>query len=74
MITNPVGEICNYFSDRKSAIINQFSPEGFAESMEWIATHTDEGIRIGREGWNIGNREFNYLTFGERLHSFLESI
>lgn len=74
MITNPVGEINNYFTNKESAIITPYSPKGFALSMEWVTSHMEEGEEIGRKGWNVGKKEFDYLCFGKKLNEFLNNI
>lgn len=74
LITSPVGEIPNYFTDKENAIFNPFTSEGFASSMEWITLNPGETDKIGKAGWQLGKKEFDYLHFGKRLNDFLKSL
>lgn len=74
LITNPVGEINTYFSNEVNAILNSFSPEGFANSMEWVTVHPSKAREIAEAGWKLGKCEFDYRTFGVKLNNFLKSI
>lgn len=74
LISNPVGEINNYFTNGINAILNTYTPEGFAQSMEWITVHAAEAESIAEAGWNLGKIEFDYLQFGLKLNDFLKSL
>lgn len=74
LISNPVGEINNYFIHGENAILNTFSPEGFAESMEWVTKHPSEVERIAKAGWNTGKQEFDCFKFGEKLNEFFKLL
>lgn len=74
IISCRVGEINYYFKDKESAILCNYGKEGFINAFLWIADHPVEAERIGRNGFEVGKRYFNYKTVGERLSNFLMDL
>lgn len=74
IISNNVGEIKNYFTDRENIILSEFSAEGFAKAFTWVQTHPEASEKIGINGFNLGKDKFDALNFGADLHQFLQSI
>lgn len=74
IVTNNVGEITHYFTPSVDAIVCDYTAKGFAEAFQWIETHPSETYEIGHRGFELGRKEFNYQTVGERLYRFLEKL
>lgn len=74
MVTTLVGEIQYYFTNKKDAIITEFSVEGFADALKWVHDNPDEVRQIGENGYELGKREFDAYSFGKKLHDFYCSI
>ena len=74
IITSPVGEIPVYFNKHNAFLVDLFTPEAYAEAMGYISIHKEESIIIGRQGYELGKKEFNYKIYGEKLSNFLKKI
>lgn len=74
IITNNVGEIRYYFEDKKNAIICTYDAEGFSSAMTWIARNPEKANSIGKNGYLLGEKEFNYRTKGKALSNFLKGL
>lgn len=71
VISNNVGEIPFYFKDREDIVLCDYSQEGFVSAFTWISEHQNEAQKIGINGFKTGEREFNYIIEGKKLHDFL---
>ena len=71
VISNPVGEVKNYFTDRENIILDEYSSVGFSRSFEWVASHEFDAIKIGLNGYELGKKHFDYRRCGKQLHDFL---
>lgn len=74
IISCSVGEMAYYFTDRKNAIFCDYSKNGFIDAFEWVSTHPIDAYLIGKQGYELGKREFNYLVYGKKLHRFLNVL
>lgn len=74
IISCSVGEVPMYFKDKESAILCDYSEQGFENAFCWIAEHENEARRIGLNGYDIGDKYFNYKVVGGELYHFLEKI
>lgn len=74
IISNNVGEIRHYFTDRENIILCDYSVTGFVNAFMWTASHQAEAARIGISGFNLGKREFDYRELGDRLHKFILTL
>lgn len=74
VISNNVGEVAHYFTDRENIVLGDYSAAGFAGSFAWIQNHPAEALAIGRRGYELGRREFDSIAFGRKLHDFLSEI
>lgn len=74
IISNNVGEIRYYFTDRKNIITCDYSTEGFVNAFTWITNNKESASNIGRNGFCLGEKEFNYKVFGKKIKDFLELI
>ena len=74
IITNPVGEIPHYFTNKKSAVITNYSEISFAEAMLYLINNPNEADRIGLEGFVTGKKFFDFNANGEKIMNFLSRI
>lgn len=74
IISNNVGEVKHYFSDRKNIILDEYSSDGFYNSFSWIADYPNEAITIGQAGYNLGKTTFDYRVCAKQLHDFLSNL
>lgn len=73
IITNAVGEIPYYF-DKNSAVIVDYSVEGFAEGMEMLITDKERATLIGKAGYQVGVDNFNYIKNAQKMIRFLKTL
>lgn len=74
IITCKVGEVAHYFRDRQSAIMCDYSVDGFAQAFDWVSSHPEEALQIGKSGYEVGNNYFNYRVVGKQLFDFLIAL
>lgn len=74
IISCSVGEVPLYFKDKESAILCDYNKLGFENAFRWIAEHEDEARQIGLNGYDIGDKYFNYKVVGGELYHFLDKI
>ena len=74
IISNNVGEVKHYFKDKENILLNEYSEEGFCRSFVWVASYPQEAIRIGHNGYKVGQNNFDYRICGKQLHNFLGRI
>lgn len=74
LISNNVGEMPHYFTDRQNIVMGEYSSDGFCDSFSWIAENPEKAQSIGRAGYRLGEIKFNYKTCGKQLHDFLYKI
>lgn len=74
IITNNVGEVPYYFTNEKSALIVDYTPEAFAEGMIKLIQRTDLANSIGNEGYNIGIHHFEYHTESNKIANFIRQL
>ena len=74
IISCSVGEVPMYFKDKESAILCDYSEQGFENAFCWVAVHENEARRIVLNGYDIGDKYFNYKVVGGELYRFLNKI
>lgn len=74
IISNNVGEIKHYFTDKENIILSEYSSKGFARTFRWISKNQDEARQIGINGFNLGKQEFDYRKLSQQLHKFLHTL
>lgn len=74
IISNNVGEIKHYFTDKENIILSEYSSKGFASTFRWISKNQDEARQIGINGFNLGKQEFDYRKISQQLHKFLHTL
>lgn len=74
VISNNVGEIKYYFTNKQDIILNDYTSSGFCDSFKWIVNNPDEAIKIGHRGYKLGKNNFDYRICGKGLHNFLLNL
>lgn len=74
IITNSVGEIPYYFTNEKSALIVDYTPEAFAEGMIKLIGNSQKADLIGINGKEVGEAYFNYRKNGEKIVEFMSKL
>lgn len=73
IITNNVGEIPYYFTNKKNAMIADYTISGFIEVMEYLIQHPDVATQIGINGFKRGKESFDSTLFGVKIKKFLNA-
>lgn len=71
IISNYVGEVRSYFSDKENIILCDYSSNGFYSAFSWIASNKYQADMIGKNGFELGKNNFDYKLCGKQLHEFL---
>lgn len=71
IITSNVGEISYYFAQDKNVMIAEYSPQMYADRMMVLINNPQMAGEIGRNGYDVGMRHFDYRKNGEKLRRFL---
>lgn len=71
IISCKVGEVEYYFKDKESAVLCDYSKSGFSKAFKWIAEHEEEARLIGKNGFEVGRKYFDYKTVGVQLYDFM---
>jgi glycosyltransferase involved in cell wall biosynthesis len=75
VIVTSVGEIPNYLSHRKNAILCEpGSVSDFTRQLKWILQHEELHLQIGSSGKKLAHEIFNSVVQGKRFESFLQQI
>lgn len=74
IITCNVGEISFYLKDKESCIIAEYTIESYAKAMEWIIENREKAKEIGINGYKVGDKNFNYQTYGNQLIKFINQL
>ena len=74
IISNNVGEIKHYFTDKKNIILCNYDVNGFIDAFKWVSNHPTEAKQIGANGFYLGKKEFDYRVLTQKLHNFLKEI
>lgn len=74
IITNNVGEIPYYFTNEKSALIVDYTPEAFAEGMIKLIKNPQKADLIGIKGIEVGKIYFDYKKIGEKIIEFMHNL
>lgn len=72
VITNNVGEIPYYFTDRKDIIIADYTVDGFLKAMLFAISDKDAATKIGEQGFLKGRQEFGIDNNCNRIIDFIE--
>ena len=74
IITSPVGEIPFYFKNRESAMIVDYTAEGYYEAMKDLLENTAFSDRVGEGGYNIGLYYFDYHIVGKKIKQAIQTL
>lgn len=67
IITSSVGEIPYYFKHNESAMIAEYSPEGYAHCMEELLLDPLLADKIGQNGYLVGVNNFDAVLNANRI-------
>lgn len=74
IITNPFGDVTEYFKNHESAIFaNKFSTYEYAKKMNFVINNPEKARRIGEKGYKAGLTFFNYKQYSESIFNFINS-
>lgn len=72
IITTPYGEINNYFTSKKDAIIaNEYDIQSYSDEMEWALANGEELMNISRDSYFIGMQYFNIESYSSKINNIL---
>jgi len=74
IISCKVGEVDYYFKDKESAVLCDYSKDGFVNAFTWISENIKTAETIGYNGYKLGEKNFNYRVVGEKLSIFLDTL
>ena len=76
VITSLTDDAALHFQHRHNAWLlpEGHEPEKLADAICHLAVHREEGIRIGRNGRDVANKNFCYRYHGQRLKEFLDGL
>lgn len=75
VITNNVGEIKHYFTDKINALFaDDYSVESYTRAMQFILDNPHLSHRIGINGRQMGYKYFHYQSISQDLSNFILSI
>lgn len=74
IITNAVGEIPYYFSDRKSAYFADYSAEGFCNVMHEMIEEKEKAHAVGCAGFQVGLENFDYKINAFKIINFTKEV
>lgn len=73
IISNNVGEIKYYFTDKENIILCDY-PNGFSDAFAWVTKNPQLSKEIGHKGYKLGKAYFDFHVIGKALHTFLSQI
>lgn len=74
VLTNKIGDICNYLSHLENVIFfNENDISDFANWIDWITENQSECIQIGLKGKEVAEKFFDYRLYSNLISSFLYS-
>jgi len=74
VITSDSGAIIEFFTDNKNALIAETDNlDDYSSKIRMVANNSDLAINIGKEGYKLGQRVFNYTTYSQPILNFLNT-
>lgn len=74
IITSEAGEIPYYFKHEINALIEPYTAEGYYEGMKKLIEDRKLADQIGLNGYEVGNRCFNFQTIGANILQFIRNL
>ena len=75
IITGNVGDIQYYFSHKKNALISdKYDTESYSQLMDFASENRALMDEIGAAGRRLGEDQFNYKKYGNKLSDFLGKL
>ncbi len=72
IITTKFGEILNYFSDKKSALIcEEYSVKSYSQKIDFLISNKEKMREIKINSYKVGLNNFDYKKRGYELFEFL---
>ncbi len=73
IITSSVGEIPYYFKHKESAMIAEYSPEGYAHCMEELLLDPLLADKIGQNGYLVGVNNFDAVLNANKILNLIRN-
>lgn len=70
IITSSSGEIPYFFTNKKNAMVVDYSANSYADAMIYLLTNKKEASDIGKAGFITGQKNFDFQTCGKHLVDF----
>jgi len=75
VITTNFGEVPNYLQDGMSACIcSDYTIDTYSEKMKFVIENPDMANVIGKNGRQIGEKYFDFNSYGEQLNRLVEDL
>ena len=74
IVSNNVGEVKHYFTNRENIVLDEYTSDGFFNSFSWIADNPEEAVNIGLIGYKLGKQTFDYRICAKQLVDFFNKI
>ena len=75
IVTTKIGEAMNYLQDNINAyIVEPGNPELIADKIVYIFNNPEEALKIGQNGFNLTQKDFNYKYQGKRMIEFFKTL
>lgn len=75
VVVTRVGELDNFLVDRESCLFaNPDSIEDFADKLQWLLMHPDEGRQIGKNGKRVAELNFNSRIEAQKIIRVLNTL
>lgn len=75
IISTNIGEIKYYFQSGVSALLaDEYSIESYIKALNTKLELNENLVRIGEEGYNVGQDRLNYKTYADALFQFINKL
>jgi glycosyltransferase involved in cell wall biosynthesis len=72
IITNKVGEMCNYFNDTNSYLCNEYEEYEFADKLKQVISDPETARLRSIRSYELGLREFNFSSYSKTLKTLFQ--
>ena len=75
IVTNSVGEIPRYLTDRATArLVDPDVPEAFGEAVSELLSYPEDAEQMGIRGRLVAKQHFHYANYGKQLAGFFSTL
>jgi len=75
IISTKLGELECYFQDGFSAILaDEYTVDSYVSKLAEVITSSEKLKQIGNEGYKLGNKYLNYISYTAELKQFIDII